>query len=71
MINLWRQIVACELLAAAQAVDLRPDHQCGQGTAKTHALIRGLVPVLEEDRALGEDAMVIFEALPFETDVTS
>jgi len=70
MLDLWRQLIACEMLAAAQGIDLRPGHRCGQGTAKTHALIRNLVPVLGEDRALGEDAMVIFEALPFETDVS-
>jgi histidine ammonia-lyase len=68
MLDLWRQLIACEMLAAAQGVDLRPGHRCGHGTAKTHALIRKLVPVLDEDRALGEDAMVIFDALPFEID---
>jgi histidine ammonia-lyase len=71
MLDLWRQLIACEMLAAAQGIDLKPGHRCGEITAKTHGLIRGLVPVLGEDRALGEDAMMIFEALPFETDVSS
>jgi len=71
MLDLWRQLIACEMLAAAQGIDLRPDHRCGKETAKIHALIRGLVPVLGEDRALGEDATIIFDALPFETDVSS
>jgi histidine ammonia-lyase len=59
MLDLWRQLIACEMLAAAQAVDLRSDHRCGEGTAKTHAAIRATAPVLTEDRPLGEDAAAV------------
>lgn len=63
MLDLWRQLIACEMLAAAQGVDLRPGHRCGQGTAQTYDFVRGLVEKLEEDRQLGEDAMRIADAL--------
>jgi histidine ammonia-lyase len=63
MLDLWRQLVACEMLAAAQGVDLRPDHRCGKGTAETHAFVRSLAAKLDEDRPLGEDAMLIADAL--------
>ena len=52
-IELWRQLVACEMLAAAQAVDLKPDHHCGKGSAATHAFVRESSEILVEDRPLG------------------
>lgn len=55
MIVLWRQVVACEMLAGAQAVDLKPDHVCGRQTLQVHDFIREASSKLEEDRALGED----------------
>jgi histidine ammonia-lyase len=49
------RMVAIELLCAAQALDLRGPAQAGIGTAAALAAIRGHVPPLIEDRALGED----------------
>ena len=47
------QVVAIELLSAAQALDLRPaDLQRGKGTAIAHRLIREQVEVVERDRSL-------------------
>ncbi|QND52583.1 histidine ammonia-lyase [Phyllobacterium sp. 628] len=63
MIDLWRQLVACEMLAAAQAVDLRPEHRCGEGTLQTYRLVRSVVPKLEEDRSLGDDVLLLAELL--------
>ena len=63
MLDLWRQLIACEMLAAAQSVDLRPDHHCGTGTQETYRFVRGLATKLEDDRPLGEDAMRIADAL--------
>lgn len=63
MLPLWRRIVACELLAAAQAVDLRGVHLLAPGTARCHARVRALVPALAADRPLGRDAEAIFEAM--------
>jgi histidine ammonia-lyase len=65
MIALWRQIVACEMLAAAQAVDLRPDHHCGSGTAQTHRFVRSSSLKLEEDRPLSNDIARLVQSLTF------
>jgi histidine ammonia-lyase len=51
----WRLLIACEMVAATQAVDLRDGHRLGVGTAEVHTMVRRLVPPLEEDRPLGED----------------
>lgn len=63
MLDLWRQLIACEMLAAAQGVDLRPGHRCGRGTRQTYDFVRSLAEKLEEDRPLGEDAMRIADAM--------
>jgi len=63
MLSFWRQLVACEMLAAAQGVDLRTGHRCGTITSETYGFVRGLAGRLEEDRPLGHDAIRIAEAL--------
>lgn len=63
IIDLWRHVIACELLAASQAVDLKPGHRCGSGTSQTYRFVRDTVPKLVEDRALGEDVATIAERL--------
>ncbi|WP_337269499.1 HAL/PAL/TAL family ammonia-lyase [Oryzifoliimicrobium ureilyticus] len=63
MLKLWRLLISCELLAAAQAVDQRPGHRCGQGTAAVHAFVRKHAPVMIEDRSLGDDVMAIASGL--------
>ncbi len=55
MIDLWRQIVACEFLAAAQAVDLKPEHSCGPAILQIHRFVRSSSARLVEDRALSDD----------------
>jgi len=59
MLDLWRFLIACELLAAAQAVDQRPGHRCGEATARIYAMVREAVPPMHEDRPLGEDVAVL------------
>src|SRR5207302_5525238 len=59
-----RQLLAVELVCAAQAVDLAAPKRLGRGTAAAHAWIRELVEPLGRDRALGVDAeRVCAEAL--------
>lgn len=62
MVDHWRRLVAFELMAAAQAADLR-----GQPLApKTEAVrqaVRGVVEPLVEDRPLGPDAEALYAAL--------
>ena len=50
-------LVAIELLAAAQAVDLRelPQAALGKGTQAAYTTVRARVPRLDEDRPLGPD----------------
>ena len=62
MIALWQRLIAFELMAAAQAVDLG-QAALGQGTAKVHAAVRAIVARLDEDRPLGADAEALYAAL--------
>jgi histidine ammonia-lyase len=62
MIELWRRLIAFELMAAAQAVDLR-GVKPAPGTAKVHAAVRAIVARLDEDRPLGADAEALYAAL--------
>ncbi|MBN8952945.1 MULTISPECIES: histidine ammonia-lyase [unclassified Rhizobium] len=56
MIERLRYLVAIELVASAQAVDLRGiAGELGQGTLRAYQQVRELVPRLEEDRAQGPD----------------
>ena len=52
-----RYVVACELLLAAQAVDLRglPPGSLGRGVRDAFATVRGAVPMLDVDRPAGPD----------------
>ena len=52
-----RRVLVIELLAAAQAVDLRPDGlaRLGRGTAKAYAEVRRRVRRLDHDRELASD----------------
>ena len=57
--------MALELLAAAQALDLRlradASVRLGQGTMKAHQIIRREVPYLERDRLIMDDARRMVE----------
>ena len=63
IIDLWRQLVACEMLAAAQAIDLKPGLRCGKGTTANLWFRSGVSPKLEEDRALGADVLALVDSL--------
>ena len=52
MIELWKKLIACELLAAAQAVDLRSEHRCGVGTSQSHDFVRGHADFAAHDQPL-------------------
>jgi histidine ammonia-lyase len=55
MLDLWRRVIACELLAAAQAVELRSEHHCGGGTSRTLQLVRKYSDFAADDRPMGAD----------------
>lgn len=63
MIALWRRLIAFELMAAAQAIDLRDGFTLAPRTAAIHTAIRSLVPMLKEDRPLRIDAETLYAAL--------
>jgi len=63
MIALWRSLVAFEMLAAAQAVDLRDELALAPRTQALHAAVRAHSPMLREDRSLGPDAEALYAAL--------
>lgn len=48
-------VLACEMLAAAQAVDLRGVKKLGKGTKEVHQILRGKVPKLKVDRIVAID----------------
>jgi len=58
-----RELVAIELIAAAQAVDLRGSPALGRGTRAAYAAVRAVVPRLDEDRVLGPDVEAVAELL--------
>jgi histidine ammonia-lyase len=49
-----RRVIAIEMLCAAQALDFRRARM-GKGTTRAHAMIRDLVPTLNQDRILTHD----------------
>ncbi len=63
IIELWRRLIAFELMAAAQAVDLRDGLKLSAGTAQIHSAVRSVVAGLQEDRPLGTDAEALYAAL--------
>ena len=56
-------VLAIELLAAAQGLDLRRPLAPAEGTASARDEIRRRVPFLEEDRDLGPDIRAVTEAV--------
>lgn len=58
-----RRVVAIELLAAAEAIDLIGGQGIGAGTRRVYETVRGLVPPLLADRSLGPDVERLAAAL--------
>ncbi|WP_296744365.1 histidine ammonia-lyase [Mesorhizobium sp.] len=63
MIVLWRRLVAFELMAAAQAVDLRDGLALAPATGAIHTAVRAHVATLKEDRPLGIDSEALYSSL--------
>jgi histidine ammonia-lyase len=58
-----RTVLAIELMAAAQGIDLRAPHKPGKRLRAVHAVIREQVPILEKDRVLYKDFQKIRELI--------
>ncbi len=54
-VGLLEQVLATELLAAAQGIEFRRPLRAGAGVEAAHALVRARVAPLHEDRQLGPD----------------
>ncbi|MEO8951450.1 MAG: histidine ammonia-lyase [Chthoniobacterales bacterium] len=56
-------VLAIELLAAAEGLEFRRPLKAGVGVERAHATLRSLVPRLEEDRPLSPDIERVAEAI--------
>lgn len=63
IIAFWQRLIALELMAAAQAVDLQEDASLAPATRDIHAAVRAHVAPLREDRPLGAEAEALYAAL--------
>jgi histidine ammonia-lyase len=54
-----REVVAIEILCACQAIDLLAPLTTSPPLARVHAVVRALVPALDQDRALAPDIAAI------------
>jgi histidine ammonia-lyase len=62
IIERLRYLVAIELIASAQAIELRGvQGELGAGTQQAYRQVRELVPPLDEDRAQGPDFLRLSE----------
>ena len=58
-----RHVLAIELMCAAQGLDYRAPLRAGRGAARGHALVRKVVPRLEQDRVLAPDIAALADAI--------
>ncbi|MDB4914423.1 MAG: Histidine ammonia-lyase [Gemmatimonadetes bacterium] len=58
-----RNILAIELMCAAQGLDYRAPLRAGRGAAIGHRLVRELVAPLEQDRVLSTDILALADAI--------
>jgi histidine ammonia-lyase len=58
-----RNVLAIELMCAAQGVDFRAPLKPGRGVARWHGVVRSLVKPLERDRVLAPDIARISDAI--------
>lgn len=58
-----RQVIAIELLCAAQMLDFRRPLKPGTGVQKAYEVVRSFVPMLEHDRVLAPDIATMTKAV--------
>src|SRR5947209_11605198 len=63
ILELAQQVVAIELLCAAQMLDFRKPLKPGIGVQKAYEIVRSFVPVLEQDRVLAPDIATMTRAV--------
>jgi histidine ammonia-lyase len=63
VVNNTRDVIAIELLCAAQALDLFTNLKPGEGTMEAYRVIRRAIPHLETDRILSQDIAAMQELI--------
>ena len=63
ILELARQVIAIELLCAAQMLEFRKPLQPGRGVQRAYELVRSYVPMLEHDRVLAPDIALLTQAV--------
>jgi histidine ammonia-lyase len=58
-----RNVIAIELMCAAQGLDFRAPLRAGRGAARGHDAVRSIVPPLVEDRVLSADIARLADAI--------
>ncbi|MFH0803410.1 MAG: histidine ammonia-lyase [bacterium] len=58
-----QEVLAIELLCAAQALDFRKPLTAGKGSSAAAAFLRAVVPTLEEDRFIRDDLMAALQLI--------
>jgi len=56
-------VLACEMITAAQAIDLRPLPISAPIVQRLHGFVRKLVPFVDEDRSTTPDIEILSEAI--------
>jgi histidine ammonia-lyase len=62
-LELARQVLACELLCACEAIDLLAPLASSAPLMRVHDFIRARVPIVEHDRSTSNDLAVISEMI--------
>jgi histidine ammonia-lyase len=62
-LELARDVIACELLCACQAVDLLQPLRTSVDLTRIHDFIRARVPVVDDDRSVAHDLRAISESI--------
>jgi histidine ammonia-lyase len=63
ILELAQQVVAIELLCAAQMLDFRKPLRPGKGAQEAYEIVRSFVPMLENDRVLAPDIAMMTRAV--------
>lgn len=63
ILEMAQQVVAIELLCAAQMLEFRKPLQPGSGVLRAYELVRARVPMLDQDRVLAGDIALLTEAV--------
>ena len=58
-----RNVLAIELLCGAQGIDFRRPLRSSAPVEEAHAILRGIVPTMDRDRAVSPDILLVAQAI--------